>query len=117
MPAFSPPRLRALREHRRLSREALALRIGKAGVSIEKFERGDNYPSAPTLGLLADALGVTVSDLFDEGVGDPRDRYVQAVCDLLPPLSDEEIERFAGVIRARRSAPTALGCRERAVGV
>ena len=110
-PSFSPQRLRALREHRHPSREDLAARIGKAAGSIQKFERGENGPSATTLGLLASALGVNVDDLFDDP-GDPRDRYIRAVCDLLPPLSDLEIDAFAAVVRARRSSPTALSRRE-----
>ena len=100
---FSPQRLRALREHRRLSREGLARLIGRSAASIEKYERAEITPSAESLGVLASALEVGVSDLFDEDPGDPRDRYIRAVCDLLPPLSDLEIEAFAAVVRARRT--------------
>jgi hypothetical protein len=43
-PTFSPQRARALREHRHLSREVLAARIGKTPGAVEKFERGGVAP-------------------------------------------------------------------------
>lgn len=106
-PTFSPQRLRALREHRHLSREVLAVRSQKTAGAVEKFERGDTCPSAETLGLLASALDASVADLFDVDPGDPRQRYIAAVCDLLPPMTDDEVEKFAAVIRARRATPKA----------
>ena len=110
-PSFSPQRLRALREHQHLSREALAARIGKSAAGLEKIERGDCGPSATTLGLLAAALEASVNDFYDVDLGDKRQRYVSAVCDLLPPLTDDEIAAFAAVVRARRTTPTALSAR------
>ena len=93
-----------LRERRRLSREQLGARIGKTAGAIEQYERASNYPSTPTLGALAHALDVSVAELFDDGdPNDPRARYIRAVTDLMPPMSDEEIAAFAAVIRARRT--------------
>ena len=109
---LSPPALRAHRESAGLSRPQVAAIIGKTTAAIEQFEHGTSRPNADTLGLLASAYGCEVGDFYDEGIGDSRDRYIAAVCRLLPPLTDDEIERFAGVIRARRSAPTALSKRE-----
>ena len=100
---FSPPALRAIRESVGLSRPQVAAVIGKTACAVEQFERGVTRPSAETLGLLADAYGRSVGDFYDEDPGDPRDRYIAAVCRLLPPMTDAEIETFAAVVRARRS--------------
>jgi len=115
-PTFSPPRLRALREHRRLSREQLGVRIDRTPGAVEQYEQGLNYPSTPTLGALAHALDVSVDELFDDGdPGDPRARYIRAVTDLMPAMTDQEIDQFGAIVRARRATPSALSRRERAV--
>lgn len=100
---LSPPALRAIRESVGLSRVDAAAAVSKTVGAIEQFERGTSRPNADTLGLLADAYGCSVGDFYDEDPGDPRDRYIAAVCKLLPPMTEAEIERFAGVIRARRT--------------
>ena len=100
---FSPPALRAIRESLGWSRPQAAPLIGKTVAALEQFERGVTRPSAETLGLLADAYGCSVGDFFDEDPGNKRDRYVNAVCRLLPPMTDEELDSFAAVVRARRA--------------
>ena len=97
---FSPGRARALRESRHLNPAALAARIGTSTEAVEQHERGGVRPDDDAL---ARALGVTVSDLFDVDPGDPRQRYIQAVCDLLPPMTEGEVAEFGAVVRARRT--------------
>lgn len=107
-PRFSPGRLRALREHAHLSREQFARRIDRSGVAVEKYERAEMLPSAGVLGAMAGVLDVEVGELFTTGDPvDARAEYVAAVVELLPPLSDDEIEAFAAIIRSRRSTPKA----------
>ena len=100
---LSPAAMRAIRESVGLSRPQVATAIGKTTPALEQFERGITRPNADTLGLLADAYGCSVGDFYDEDPGNPRDRYITAVCRLLPPMSDAEIEAFAAVVRARRT--------------
>ena len=66
--AFNPDRLRALRRQAGLSRTALGALVGVTPGAIGHFENGYAQPSAPTLGALAGALGVTVGDLFSHPV-------------------------------------------------
>jgi transcriptional regulator with XRE-family HTH domain len=102
---LSPAALRAIRESAGLSRPAAGAAIGKTFGAIEQFEKGASRPSAETLGLLADTYGCSVGDFYDEDPGDPRQRYIAAVCRLLPPMTDQEIDGFAAVVRARRAVP------------
>ena len=60
-------RIREFRKTRRLTQEVLA---GKAGISVSflsMIERGERAPHIETIGHLADALGVAVPVLFDDG--------------------------------------------------
>lgn len=58
-------RVRALREQRALSLEALAERSGVSRSNISLIERGHSSPTATVLDRLAAALGATVASLFE----------------------------------------------------
>lgn len=59
-------RLRSLREQQGLSLRALAKRCGLSINAISLIERGENSPTVSTLHRLANALGVPITDLFQE---------------------------------------------------
>lgn len=59
-------RIRALREHRKLSLRALAERCSLSANAISLIERGDNSPTVSSLHALATALGVKITDFFEE---------------------------------------------------
>jgi len=59
-------RLRRLRESRRLSQRELADLIGVRVMQVNRYERGENLPSAVTLPSLARVFGLTVEQLIDE---------------------------------------------------
>lgn len=54
-------RLRVLRENRGISVRGLAKTVGVSSVTVWKWEKGDAAPRQRTLGILAEALGVTLS--------------------------------------------------------
>lgn len=56
--------IRKLREERGLAQYELAARAGLNPVTITHAETGKGSPSMRTLGKIADALGVDVSDFF-----------------------------------------------------
>ena len=66
-----------LREHRRLSMDALADRAGVSKGTIVSVEQARSNPSIATLCRLADALGVGVASLIEPPAG-PRVRVVRA---------------------------------------
>lgn len=57
-------RIRALRERESLSLRALAERCGLSTTAISQIERGDTSPTVSSLHMLATALGVSITDLF-----------------------------------------------------
>jgi len=68
MQRFSGPALRAARERAGVSREQLALDIGRSFNSIINYERGMNGPTVEILSRLADRLDIEPGDLFVEEV-------------------------------------------------
>ncbi len=59
-------RIRALRERRGLSLRALAERCGLSINAISLIERGENSPTVSSLQVLASALGVKITDFFED---------------------------------------------------
>lgn len=59
-------RIRALREQRGLSLRALAERCGLSINAISLIERGENSPTVSSLHVLATALGVKITDFFED---------------------------------------------------
>ncbi len=60
------PRIRAIREQRKLSLRALAERCDLSINAISLIERGENSPTVSSLHTLANALGVKITDFFEE---------------------------------------------------
>ena len=60
------PRIRAMREQRRLSLRALAERCNLSINAISLIERGENSPTVSSLHMLATALGVKITDFFED---------------------------------------------------
>jgi transcriptional regulator with XRE-family HTH domain len=60
------PRIRALRDQRGLSLRALAERCSLSINAISLIERGENSPTVSSLHLLATALGVKITDFFED---------------------------------------------------
>lgn len=59
-------RIRKLREQAGISQERLGLLSGLHRTYVGAIERGERNPSVLSLQKIADALNVTVKDLFDE---------------------------------------------------
>jgi transcriptional regulator with XRE-family HTH domain len=57
--------LREIRTRQDFTQKSLALQIGLNDQAIRDYEAGRRFPPVETLGQIADALGVKVSDLFE----------------------------------------------------
>lgn len=57
--------IKKIRESHSISQRELARRIDMSGQMISKIERGETNPSIDTLNKIANALGVTLSDLVE----------------------------------------------------
>lgn len=66
---FDPARLAQLRRKAGLSREQLAIAVGRSYPSIGFYERGLVVPPVRVLTRLAEVLGASVDDFFEERVG------------------------------------------------
>lgn len=60
-------RIRELRKARRMAQKTLAAKAGISVSFLSMIERGERAPHIETIGHLADALGVAVPALFDDG--------------------------------------------------
>jgi transcriptional regulator with XRE-family HTH domain len=69
-------KIRRLRRERELSQEALAASAGMHPKHLSEIERGNKDPRATTVARLAEALGVTVGELYDQGDGQ-RGKHLQ----------------------------------------
>src|SRR5919205_3570676 len=66
-------RLRALRRFRRCTLRTIAARSGLSESFLSQVERGRSSASIASLRRIAEALGVTIADLFEpDGVPGPR---------------------------------------------
>ena len=57
-------RVRKLRLARNLSQEDLAFKVGVHRTYLGSIERGERNPSLKNVGAIANALGITLSQLF-----------------------------------------------------
>jgi transcriptional regulator with XRE-family HTH domain len=62
--------IRQLRRDRELSQEALAAAAGMHPKHLSEIERGNKDPRASTVARLAQALSVSVGELYGQGDGD-----------------------------------------------
>lgn len=104
-----PIRLRAAREHRRLTQGQLAERAGFQASAISHFETGARRPSFENLKKLADALDVTIDYLLgrtDElkgvATGDTLHRHIDALTAEDQDLAKEILETLAKRSRISR---------------
>jgi transcriptional regulator with XRE-family HTH domain len=92
-------RMKERRQVLGLSQEALADRSGLSSNFIARIEIGDKTPSLSTLVKLADALGMSVTDLLADEIS-TADDLADYVSHLLSNL-DEDNRQFAmGQLRA-----------------
>ena len=57
--------IRKLRKSAGLTQAQLAEKVGVSQATVSEWERGDYLPGAQKLPALADALGCTISDLYN----------------------------------------------------
>ena len=67
MPSFSAFRLRKAREAAGLTREQLAVKVGRSYPMLAQYESGIKQPSLEALTRIAEALDRPIGDFFDEG--------------------------------------------------
>lgn len=100
--------IRNLRKKRGISQEGLAARSGVSQSAISAIEKGDRSPSETTIVLLAEALRVSVAELFGEKektAASDGDGIKGEIANLLLGLSDDELHHmreYAEFLKSRR---------------
>lgn len=85
---FSPSRLRKARNNRAFTQDDLAHELRKRGLKtnagqIRRWETGSHMPRASVIPVLADALGVTLDDLYGVAEDEAEGRRVsQLISDI-----------------------------------
>lgn len=102
-------RIKALRKQRGLSQEALAELIDRSPDAISNLERGISTPGYDTLDLLAQGLGVPLSDFFtDEGAESPyRAKALARLNGAARQLDDNTLAKAAAILEILAAAPEA----------
>jgi transcriptional regulator with XRE-family HTH domain len=123
-------RVRALRDARGLTLDALAARSGVSRSNISLIERGESSPTAAVLDRLAAALGVTLSAIFEDAAPaaapspvtrareqvtwtDPGSGYARR--DLSPPAPGSALQLVEVTFPAGRRVALDSGPRDREV--
>ena len=68
-PVLSGARLRAARESAGLTREQLAVLVGRSAQSVALWERGTVTPNVRVLAVVAEALGIQLTSLLTAPAG------------------------------------------------
>lgn len=96
-------KIKALRKARNMTQFELAEAIERSTETVSQIERGKFFPSFETLGLLSQALQVSIKDLFDL----PTDKKTQKTRRMLSELyavastlDDEYLEIALAQIKA-----------------
>lgn len=94
------PRLRTLRERRKLSLRELSRRTGIAVSFLSALERGRNNVSVAKLKAIVDALGVTLADFFSQAPPPPEKIIYRR--DELVEISGQKGISFRDIASGRR---------------
>lgn len=97
-------RIREFRQSRGMTQEDLAGAAEKSRVTIYKLEAGRSKPSLATLGILAQALGVSLADLLREDeTGTEREAFLRArIQTVTAGMNEAQLEASLKVLEAFR---------------
>ncbi len=111
-------RLKDLRSAAAMTQEDLAAAVGVSTEAISSIERGVNNPSFDTMEHIAEALGVTMADLFTyaddrKGASQKRRRALALAADAAARLTDAEIETLTALLATYVESASRLAPRRR----
>lgn len=99
-------RIRFLRRLKGMTQEQLAEKAEVSVTFIGLTERGKNIPSVLTCAKIAEALGVSLADLFHFDSGDESEKVIEEVYLKIRGLDDEDVivmKELADVLLRRRN--------------
>ncbi len=102
-------RVKAARQAKGVTQEELAEAIDRTVETISNLERGKSLPSLQTLMVIANALGITLSELLEDVEAPPSPARVHAEARLraaAKSLPDYDLEIAAVLVEALRQRLT-----------
>lgn len=91
-------RIKELRERKKLTQEKLAEKVGLDLQTISRIETGYYFTSFENLEKLADALDVTIADLFNFGHVKPKEELIKEINTELSISSEKDVQRIHKLI-------------------
>lgn len=91
-------RIKELRERKKLTQEKLAEKVGLDLQTISRIETGYYFTSFENLEKLADALDVTMADLFNFGHVKPKEELIKEINTELASSSEKDVQRIHKLI-------------------
>lgn len=91
-------RIKELRERKKLTQEKLAEKVGLDLQTISRIETGYYFTSFENLEKLADALDVTMADLFNFGHVKPKEELIKEINTELSISSEKDVQRIHKLI-------------------
>lgn len=93
-------RIRELRKAQRLTQDQLADMLGIEQKHVSLIELGKSYPSLDRLAQLADALHVTLPNLFEFMHMQDDNERLQEIVDMLRKLGEADQRRIFKIVKA-----------------
>ena len=91
-------RIKELRERKKLTQEKLAEKVRLDLQTISRIETGYYFTSFENLEKLADALDVTIADLFNFGHVKPKEELIKEINTELANSSEKDVQRIHKLI-------------------
>lgn len=91
-------RIKELRERKKLTQEKLAEKVGLDLQTISRIETGYYFTSFENLEKLANALDVTMADLFNFGHVKTKEELIQEINTELSISSEKDVQRIHKLI-------------------
>ncbi len=91
-------RIKELRERKKLTQERLAEKVGLDLQTISRIETGYYFTSFENLEKLANALDVTMADLFNFGHLKTKEELIKEINTELSTSSEKDVQRIHKLI-------------------
>ncbi len=91
-------RIKELRERKKLTQERLAEKVGLDLQTISRIETGYYFTSFENLEKLANALDVTMADLFNFGHVKTKEELIKEINTELSTSSEKDVQRIHKLI-------------------
>lgn len=87
-------KIKEIRKRKKISQEKLAEIVSMNHRSIVRLENNHSVPQLETLEKIAEALGVSISDFFENKPLGSRDEIIKDINSCLSSMNDDELKTF-----------------------